>query len=179
MVKSYLHKDPKEKLEFLHRSYASLLLAYAQKNWNINEDDLWDIIYQSLFKVSEVWLKYNLESEKQLKSFLFKVFINGLKNHFNRSKNQEHENIDSLKDALNEKEEASESQELITLKDILDGLEEWERILLHLRSQGLPYAEISQYVDKEEKQLKVYYQRLKAKVKLKMESITKKQLEYE
>jgi DNA-directed RNA polymerase specialized sigma24 family protein len=47
------------------------------------------------------------------------------------------------------------------LKNELDKLEEWERILLLMRGQNMPYGEISKYVDKPERQLKVYYARLK------------------
>ena len=49
-------------------------------------------------------------------------------------------------------------------------MEDWQRMLLLMRSEGRPYSEIAQYIDKPEEQLKVYYQRLK-------ESITKKMYE--
>jgi DNA-directed RNA polymerase specialized sigma24 family protein len=43
-------------------------------------------------------------------------------------------------------------------------MEEWQRILLLLRGQSMSYSEIAIYVKKPEKQLKVYYSRLKKKL---------------
>jgi hypothetical protein len=43
-------------------------------------------------------------------------------------------------------------------------MEDWERILLLMRGQNIPYSEISKFVHKPEKQLKVYYARLKKKL---------------
>ena len=43
----------------------------------------------------------------------------------------------------------------------MDKLEEWQRILLLMRGQDMPYNEISAFVNKPENQLKVYYARLK------------------
>jgi DNA-directed RNA polymerase specialized sigma24 family protein len=47
------------------------------------------------------------------------------------------------------------------LKAELDKLEDWQRILLLMHSQGCSYADIAKYVNKPEHQLKVYYGRLK------------------
>jgi DNA-directed RNA polymerase specialized sigma24 family protein len=47
------------------------------------------------------------------------------------------------------------------LKEELEKLDDWERMLLLLRSQDMPYATIAKFVNKPEEQLKVYYSRLK------------------
>ncbi len=40
-------------------------------------------------------------------------------------------------------------------------MQDWERMLLLMRSEGRAYSEIATYIDKPENQLKVCYQRLK------------------
>ena len=59
------------------------------------------------------------------------------------------------------------NKKLIALNEALYEMEDWERMLLLMRSEGRAYSEIAKYIDKPENQLKVYYQRLK-------ELITKK-----
>ena len=56
----------------------------------------------------------------------------------------------------------------LSLDELLDGMQDWERMLLLMRSEGRAYAEIAQYIDKPEDQLKVYYQRLKEKIAKKL-----------
>ena len=51
--------------------------------------------------------------------------------------------------------------ELKILEEELDNLEDWQRILLLMRSQEIPYSAISKFVNKPKYQLKVYYARLK------------------
>ncbi|MBK6985309.1 MAG: hypothetical protein IPH32_11365 [Bacteroidetes bacterium] len=50
---------------------------------------------------------------------------------------------------------------LIILQQELEKLEDWQRILLLMRGQDMPYSKISEFVKKPENQLKVYYARLK------------------
>ena len=63
-----------------------------------------------------------------------------------------------------EPEQKAENVSMTLLKEELEGLEDWERILLLLRIQDMPYSEIAKHVGKPVEQLKVYYQRLKDKV---------------
>ena len=50
---------------------------------------------------------------------------------------------------------------LTILQQELEKLEDWQRILLLMRGQDMPYSKISEFVKKPENQLKVYYARLK------------------
>lgn len=65
--------------------------------------------------------------------------------------------------SLPEKEDPAENSnpKLVALNEELEKMEDWQRMLLLMRSEGWSYADISKYVDKPENQLKVYYQRLK------------------
>ena len=62
-----------------------------------------------------------------------------------------------------------EREEVTLLNEILDDLEDWQRILMLMRAQDYSYAEIAKYTQKSEKNLKVYYGRLKKQIAKKME----------
>lgn len=158
-------KDKKTKhnaVETLYRKYGRKLYAYSVSNWKLSEDESWDMVYKTLFKVIEAAPKYSFESEQALTSFVFKVFINFLRNHYrDHAKNkieitEMNENL-----GISADEEALPNPRLNALNEELDLLEDWQRILLLMRSQDVPYAKIAEFVKKPESQLKVYYGRLK------------------
>jgi len=98
---------------------------------------------------------------------VFKVFVNYLRNHY-RDHKQEFNRQGSdaeLSNFENRAEiipvEESRNIKLRILNEELEKMEDWQRMLLLMRSEGRPYSEIAAYVDKPEEQLKVYYQRLK------------------
>ncbi|HTA62114.1 MAG TPA: sigma factor-like helix-turn-helix DNA-binding protein, partial [Bacteroidia bacterium] len=94
----------------------------------------------------------------------FKTHINFLRNYFRDNKSFEHKNLEvELNDFANTDEEVPQKEniQLQILNKELDKLEEWQRILLLMRGQDMPYSEISAFVNKPENQLKVYYARLK------------------
>lgn len=153
--------------EILYKRYAAKLFSYAVKNQNIDEDIAWDLIYKTFESIEANIGKYNFESEKKFASFLLVSFLNRYKNHLRDKKNKvetvayEHiENIPTEADVIEQKD----SDKMKALKNELDKLQDWERMLLLLRAQQMPYSEIAKYVKKPEKQLKVYYARLKKKI---------------
>ncbi|HOZ87508.1 MAG TPA: sigma factor-like helix-turn-helix DNA-binding protein, partial [Bacteroidia bacterium] len=109
--------------------------------------------------------KYSFENEQKQSGFVFKTHINYLRNYFRDNKTFESKNFEvELNDKyfhVKEEVPAKENLQLKILQRELDQLEEWERILLLMRGQGMPYSDISKFVNKPEKQLKVYYARLK------------------
>jgi RNA polymerase sigma factor (sigma-70 family) len=61
-----------------------------------------------------------------------------------------------------EKEDGNEkNRPLQIVVDTLQSMETWERVLLRCRAIGIPYEEISPYVDKPAKQLRIYHMRIK------------------
>lgn len=72
---------------------------------------------------------------------------------------------------------ASTNPHVAMLREELEKLEDWQRILLLMRSQEMPYSEIAKYVNKPEEQLKVYYSRLKNALTVKMIEREKKGLQ--
>ena len=114
--------------------------------------------------MAEVQNRYSFENEQKRNAFVFKMHINYLRNYYRDNKSFENRNFEvELKDFESAKEEiaADTNPKLNLLQQLLDQMEDWERILLLMRGQDIPYSEISKFVNKPEKQLKVYYARLK------------------
>jgi RNA polymerase sigma factor (sigma-70 family) len=159
----------------LYNRYGKRLYAYATMSWKLNEDDAWDMVYKTLYKVIETQQQYQFENEDKFAAFVFKIFVNFLRNHYRDDKKlSERFHLIEMDDAtlnnIGEKQEFEppENQEIKLLNEILEQLEDWQRILLLMRSDGRPYSEIAKYIKKPESQLKVYYQRLKQNISKKL-----------
>ena len=149
----------------LYEKYAKKLRAYTLKNYVISEDDAWSLVYKTIYRMAETHERYHFENEQKQTSFIFKTHINYLKNYYRDNKSFETKNKEvKLEEELlatREEPAITENRQLIFLQQQLDEMEEWERILLLMRGQDIPYSEIAKFVNKPEKQLKVYYARLK------------------
>ena len=156
----------------LYEQYSRKLYAYTRKNYTINEDDTWSLVYKTIYKIADVHGNYSFENQQKQSAFIFKTHINYLKNYFRDNKTFESKNLEvelnenHLPD--NEVIQIKENQHLKILQQELNLLEDWERILLLMRGQQVPYADIAKFVNKPEKQLKVYYSRLKQQLLLKV-----------
>lgn len=161
-----LLSDSKNKVvKTLYETYAKKLLAYTCKNYTIDKDDAWAIVYKTIYKITEVNDKYSFENEQKRSGFIFKTHINFLRNYFrdNKSFEKHHQEVE-LTDHFTEHEPEVASKpniQLTILQQELDKLEDWQRILLLMRGQDIPYNKIAEFVNKPESQLKVYYARLK------------------
>jgi RNA polymerase sigma factor (sigma-70 family) len=164
-----IKNEKEESIKLLYEQYAQKLLTYAIRTWKLEQDIAWDIIYKTIYKADEVADKYKFEGEQKFASFIFKIFINQIRDHLRQVKSQP-KSIDSaeLNDHIINNQPAasgakntSTSPALKILEAELNKLEDWQRILMLLRSQDMSYNEISKYVNKPEKHLKVYYARLK------------------
>ena len=128
-------------------------------------DDAWAIVYKTIYKIAEVGFKYTFENEQKRSAFIFKTHINFLRNYFRDNKSFEKNNQEvELHENFTDKEPETNTTQnlpLIILQQELEKLEDWQRILLLMRGQDMPYSKISEFVKKPENQLKVYYARLK------------------
>ncbi|TNE53312.1 MAG: sigma-70 family RNA polymerase sigma factor [Bacteroidetes bacterium] len=164
-------KKIRSKEDFLsecYERYGQKLCAYGKHSWKLPEDEAWDLTYKTLYRVVEVAPKYQFESQDKFRSFVFTTFINYIKNHFRDQKQLIQVPLEDRVGQLgtSETKEASKPHpKLLALEEILESLEDWQRILVLMRSDGRSYAEIAEFVDKPEKQLKVYYQRIKEQIK--------------
>lgn len=180
----------------MYERYGRKLYNYGMANWKLTEDEAWELVYQTLYKVVETIDRYEFDSEAKFGAFLFKIFINYLRNHyrdtkrikdqldfvnFNESQYDDYENSSGIdrevKKRVAEQSMAEEKQQdqpeeqsipMTLLRAELDQLEDWQRMLLLMRSQNMPYTEIAKHVNKPETQLKVYYQRLKDRIMKKL-----------
>jgi len=137
--------------------------------WNLAEDDSWEIVYKTLYKVKKVIDKYTFESEEKFSGFIFKIFINYLRNHYRDKKGKQVDTIE-LNDMHgkiteeNEEKSVTQSKRMSCLQKALQQLLDWQRILLLMRAQDFSYEQIAAYVEKPSDQLKVYHMRLKKQV---------------
>ena len=170
-------KKSKDKgLETFYVRYGKKLFVYASRNLNLNEDTAWDLIYKTIEKIIEKIDSYTFENEQKFGSFVLLSFLNNFRNFYRDAKKEiqyvSQEEIADLDFRAEEVEnEENDSLKMKILKEELAKLQDWERMLLLLKAQQMPYSEIAKYVDKPEDQLKVYYSRLKKKL---METIVLK-----
>lgn len=169
-------KDPSA-IKELYEKFGKKLAGFAVHKWKVPEDDAWDLVYKTLYRVLEKSGSYSFESEQKFSGFVFTVFINYLRNHFRDRKNQP-EMVREMDERIaetsgiryaqsdNSSEELSPAVKL--LNEALDELDDWERILLLMRSQDVPYSKIAELTGKTEDNLKVYYGRLKKKLEAKL-----------
>ncbi len=163
-----IQKKDKQAVETLYNLYGKKLYGYAMYHWKVTEDEAWELIYKTLYKIMNVIDKYKFETESKFNGFVFQVFINNLRNQYNDKKakhvdviqlNETHGNTANKE--LNSEEELSTNPYMNCLKKILEQLDDWKRILLLMKAQDFSYDEIAKYVDKPSEQLKVYYMRAK------------------
>ena len=156
----------------VYNKYGRKLYGYAITKWKVNEDEAWELVYKTIDKTIETHDRYTFESEEKFASFIFKIFINFLRNHYRDTKNKRletvsfEEGIEYTKediDHLNEEEEP-ESLNMKLLKEELSKMEDWQRVLLLMRAQNYSYEEISEIIKRPAEQMKVYYLRYKQKI---------------
>ncbi|MES2131841.1 MAG: sigma-70 family RNA polymerase sigma factor [Bacteroidota bacterium] len=153
-------------VKWLYERYAKKLLAYTLKTYLPNEDDAWSVVYKTLYKMAEILPDREFENEYKLNGFIFKTHINYLRNFLRDNRSFESHNreveLTEYHTAEEEPEKpVSQNNYLTILQQELDKLEDWQRILLLMRGQDVPYSKIAEFVNRPENQLKVYYARLK------------------
>lgn len=163
-----IKKKRQKSVDVFYRRYGKRLLSYALKNWKTDEDTAWELIYKTLDTVIDKIDNYAFESEKKFSAFVYLSFLNNLRNHFRNKNNRiqtiHDPNIEALPESIQNDNATEDSDQMKSLKDALSGLKDWERMLLLLRAQKMPYNEIAKYVNKPKDQLKVYHARLKQKI---------------
>jgi len=171
-----IRKKDKAAVTILYQRYGKNLYGYAVSRWNLDEDEAWELVYKTLYKIMEVADRYVFEDEKKFGGFIFRTFVNNLRNHYHEKKSK-HVEVVELQDKHGSPEERPEeedkplSKHMHLLQEELAQLEDWKKILLLMRAQNYSYEEIGKYVNKPPEQMKVYYGRLK---KALMERINEK-----
>lgn len=168
VIHSLLKKTEEDRVAWLFNHFSAGLNRYATTQWNVEEDVRWELIYQSIYKIEKLIDSTPINDFNHLQSLIYRIFINLLKNQLRDEKRKrkgvtEVELTDENSTGLASKDSAV-SPQVTRLNKVLDTFEDWERILLLMRAQEVSYSSIAAYVRKPEKQLKVYYSRLKKKL---------------
>ena len=169
-IVSKIKKKDTDAVALLYSRYGKKLFGYARIKWKLSEDEAWEVIYKTLYKVMKVIDDYQFEDENKFIGFVFKIFINYLRNYYRDTKDKKLEMVELLE--IHEKENAEKNEQqgqknsplMECLQKVLMVLEDWQRIILLMRAQDYPYDEIANYVNKPVDQLKVYHMRLKKTV---------------
>ncbi|MBS1634345.1 MAG: RNA polymerase sigma factor [Bacteroidetes bacterium] len=164
-----IQKKDKAAITLLYNRYGRKFYGYAVSKWQLGEDEAWDLVYKTLYKVLEVIDRYTFETDDKFSGFMFRAFVNNLRNHYNERKSKQ---VDMV--VLNEThhyettepddpppDKTESSLPMRYLQEELQQLDDWKKILLLMRAQDYAYEEIATYVNRPADQLKVYYMRLK------------------
>lgn len=170
----------REIAERLYKAYGSKLVHYAVKSWQFDEDEAWDMLYDTLYGFIHSYADQQLSSEKQIGTLVWKIFKNKLLDKLRQKKRREknyqevsfsedflissHDSLETLCPHLVDimlEQENKKNPILTKLENFLDELNDWERQLLICRANNIPYKVVEEMTGKKKDFLKVYYKRLK------------------
>lgn len=185
--------------ERLFKRYGTKLFYYAMKSWNLSEDEVWEILYDTLYGFINSYSGYKFPSDKQIEALVWTIFKNKLRDKYRQKKKMEKHyqemtcseeiltnNIIGQADqddytwlGYSEKallQEEEKNPMISKIEAILDNLKDWERQLVIGRANGIPYKQMEEIIGKKTDFLKVHYQRLKQRISKELkESIKRKE----
>ena len=167
----------REIAERLYKAYGVNLVRYAIKSWQQDEDDAWEMLYDTLYGFINSYSTQIFDSKKQVGALVWKIFRNKIRDKLRQKKRQGNYSItglDSLEAVLLESstvrdESTVENPILSELDSVLEDLNDWERQLLICRANDFPYRVIEELTGRKKDFLKVHYQRLKKRISEKLE----------
>lgn len=167
----------REIAECLYKAYGANLVRYAIKSWQQDEDDAWEILYDTLYGFINSYSAQTFDSEKQVGALVWKIYRNKLKDKLRQKKRKESfliDGLDSLETVWLEKsasrDEYTEKNPILSeLEVILEDLKDWERQVLICRANDIPYKIIEEMTGRKKDFLKVHYQRLRKRISEKLE----------
>ncbi|UYQ93800.1 sigma-70 family RNA polymerase sigma factor [Chitinophaga horti] len=195
---SQFQQDLHGGLALLYQEYGGQLYSYACHRWQLSEDDSYEALYKTLETVGRVITRYEFMSQAHFLNWLFKIHKNNILGIFRARKNKELPMV-GLQDWMTESIEDEDDFSVEAFSDVIekiaaipanDGgtqrsqlmfamqkalllLSDIERELLMLRMNNYSYDEIAKMIGTENNQLKVKFNRAKAKVKKKTLEILK------
>jgi RNA polymerase sigma factor (sigma-70 family) len=86
-----ISQKEKKGLEALYASYGQKFYTYAINKWLLNEDEAWEVVYQTLDTLVLKLSKYEFESKTHFDNFIFKVFTNFLRQYFRSHRKHQHD----------------------------------------------------------------------------------------
>lgn len=176
--------------ENLFVQYGQKFYGFAVVNWKFNEDEAWEIVYQTLETVILKIGNYEIESQAHFDNLLFKIFTNFLRQYYRKKKRIEEDfqliplremKLSDAKEGefhlsedtfLFNKEffkeyyenEEADNPKLKELENALGKLEPFDKELLLMKANGFTYEQIAEMLKVEDNQLKVKHHRAKQKL---------------
>jgi DNA-directed RNA polymerase specialized sigma24 family protein len=195
MIIDFENLSDRDIAERLFTQYGNQLLNYGIKSWSLSEDEVWDILYDTIYSFINSYAEHNLSSAKRIEALVWTIFKNKLRDKYRQKKRIErhYQEVAYSEERLSGNtdmqesiwfkysaqiliEEKSGDPILSKLETILDNLKDWERQLVICRANNIPYADIEEMTGKKADSLKVYYQRLKKRISQDLiENIDKKE----
>ena len=195
-------EDLKGGLSLLYELYGRSLYQYALKNWALDEEECYDVLYKTLETVGKVILRNEFDSERHFQNWLFKIHRNNTlmavrakmakepieftlvdwQDEFaaaeegNEGIGFEHHPVLNIGSTEVYEEEASQSPLFLALEKALQEIGETDRDILLLRMNNYSYDDIAAMLGIENNQLKVRFNRAKAKVEKKTLGIIKENM---
>lgn len=201
-VISKFKSDLRDGLALLYDFYGKSLYQYSVRNWELDEDEAYDILYKTLETVGKVIGRYEFSTEKHFSNWLFKIHKNNSL-MFIRAKSSKEEIEFKTVDWQQEYQEANDENDAIDFNDnaiadqadelyedvsstnpLFNALEkalltinETDRDIVLLRMNNYSYEEIANMLGIENNQLRVRFLRAKAKIEKKTMDIIKGKLQ--
>jgi RNA polymerase sigma factor (sigma-70 family) len=188
---SLIEKKDRKGWEQLYNLYGRKFYGFAVNNWAFDEDQAWEVVYQTLEAIILKIGSYEIQSQAHFDNLLFKIFINFLRQQYRKlrkSASYELISINELQDTFADESEEpskgenvsepfssdfineylnnseSENPKLKLLENALEKLDKQERDLLLLKANGFSYDQIAEMLKIENNQLKVKHYRAKNKL---------------
>jgi RNA polymerase sigma factor (sigma-70 family) len=189
---SLIDQKDRKGWEHLYLTYGKKFYGFAVGNWGFDDDEAWDLVYQTLQTIILKIGEYQIQSQLHFDNLLFKIFTNFLRQQYRKNKTFAKEfkvlsfsememigngdsddelDVTELKNPFTEEffenyleGEESENPKLKELQKALLQLEPLEKDLLLLKANDFTYEQIAQMLKIENNQLKVRHHRAKKKL---------------
>ncbi|MCR8561972.1 sigma-70 family RNA polymerase sigma factor [Mucilaginibacter sp. BJC16-A38] len=201
-VISKFQSDLRDGLALLYDFYGKSLYQYSLRNWELDEDEAYDILYKTLETVGKVISRYEFSTEKHFTNWLFKIHKNN-NLMFVRARMAKEEIEFKTVDWQQEYNEADDENEpmeftdqfienhggelydegnapnqlFAALEKALLTINDTDRDIVLLRMNNYSYEDIASMLGIENNQLKVRFLRTKAKIEKKTMDIIKGKLQ--
>lgn len=186
-----IDKKDRKGWETLFHIYGRKFYGFAVNNWGFDEDQAWEVVYQTLETIVLKIGQYEIQSQAHFDNLLFKIFVNYLRQQYRkaqRAKAFDLISIDELHSSYSEESDQSsegktkpepfsgdffadylengegDNPDLKRLEQALGKLDKQERELLLLKANGFTYEQIAEMLKIENNQLKVKHHRAKNKL---------------
>lgn len=186
---SLIDKKDRKGWEALFVTYGKKFYGFAMSNWGLDQDETWDMVYQTLETIILKIGEYEIQSQAHFDNLVFKIFINFLRQQYRKKQKVSSLDFVPLEDLIHSSEakdtssdeglanpfpkeffieylesEEVENPKLKQLEAALIKLEKQERELLLLKANGFSYDQIATMLKIENNQLKVKHHRAKIKL---------------